>query len=80
MRSKNKIKVYEQLNITYLYSCPKFDLLDPGTFEFPGIEPGVSLELAQFRKANISDITYELYFNIPSEKTESIEASGNDLI
>ncbi len=41
----------------------------------PNIEPGISLELAQFRKANISDITYELYFKIPEEESESIPAS-----
>ncbi|MFP8489299.1 M1 family metallopeptidase [Gracilimonas sp. Q87] len=42
----------------------------------PNIEPGVSLKLAQFRKANISDITYELYFNIPAEQSDSIEAQA----
>ena len=47
-----------------------------GSSTSPDIEPGISLELAQFRKANISDITYELYFNIPEEQTESIGASA----
>ncbi|MEX0723294.1 MAG: M1 family aminopeptidase [Gracilimonas sp.] len=41
----------------------------------PKVEQGVSRELAQFRKANISDITYELYFNIPEEESGSIDAS-----
>ena len=47
-----------------------------GCSNSPGIEPGVSLELAQFRKANISDITYELYFNIPAEQSDSIQAQA----
>ncbi|MEP1141890.1 MAG: M1 family aminopeptidase, partial [Balneola sp.] len=37
--------------------------------------PGVSLELAEYRKSKLSDIRYELAFDIPSEKEESI--SGN---
>jgi aminopeptidase N len=41
----------------------------------PKVEPGISLELAQFRKANISNITYELYFNIPEEQSGAIKAS-----
>lgn len=45
----------------------------------PKIEPGISLELAQFRKANISDITYELYFIIPEEQTEAIEGKATIL-
>lgn len=50
-----------------------------GCSSSPNIEPGVSIELAQFRKANISDITYELYFNIPEEQSESIDASATVL-
>ena len=50
-----------------------------GCSSSPQIEPGVSLELAQFRKANISDITYELYFNIPEDQSESIAASATVL-
>jgi len=41
----------------------------------PPVEPGVSLELAQFRKENISDIVYDLYFNIPEELSAQITAS-----
>ena len=37
--------------------------------------PGVSLELAEYRKSKLSDIRYELALDIPSEKEESI--SGN---
>lgn len=47
-----------------------------GCSNSPSIEPGVSLELAQFRKANISDITYELYFNVPAEQSDSIQAQA----
>lgn len=38
-------------------------------------EEGVSWTLAQGRKANISDIRYELHFDIPESKEESIPAS-----
>ncbi len=41
----------------------------------PKVEPGVSLELAKFRKALISDVNYELLFNIPGKETEDISAS-----
>ncbi|MCP9290799.1 M1 family metallopeptidase [Gracilimonas sediminicola] len=41
----------------------------------PKVEPGVSLELAKFRKALISDVNYELFFNIPGKETEDISAS-----
>ncbi|MDR9419357.1 M1 family metallopeptidase [Gracilimonas sp.] len=47
-----------------------------GCSSIPTVEPGVSLELAEFRKAHISDITYELYFNIPENQNESISASS----
>ncbi|MFA5648409.1 MAG: M1 family aminopeptidase [Bacteroidales bacterium] len=36
------------------------------------IIPGVTLELAQQRKAQISDITYNLSFNIPAQISDSI--------
>ena len=38
------------------------------------IESGVSWELAQQRKASISDIRYELSFDIPKDKDDSIKA------
>ena len=41
----------------------------------PVVEPGVSAELAQFRKDNISDIVYELYFDIPEQASGEIKAS-----
>ena len=50
-----------------------------GCSSSPSVEPGVSLELAQFRKANISDITYELYFNIPEDQSESISGTATIL-
>ncbi len=37
-------------------------------------EPGVSLELAQFRKEVVSDINYQLSFSIPESKSDSISA------
>ena len=40
------------------------------------IEPGVSLELAQHRKATISQLAYKLAMDIPAEKDADIPASG----
>lgn len=39
------------------------------------IKPGVSLELANQRSAIISEIQYQLHFNIPSSKNVEIEAN-----
>ena len=39
------------------------------------IEPGVSLELANQRSAAISEIQYQLHFNIPSAINDDIEAT-----
>ncbi|MCF0213043.1 MAG: AAA family ATPase, partial [Muribaculaceae bacterium] len=36
------------------------------------VEEGVSLELAQHRKATISDLAYHLYFRIPKDKEQSV--------
>lgn len=41
----------------------------------PVNEPGVSLELAEFRKALISDIRYDLFFHIPEKKESPIDGS-----
>jgi len=41
----------------------------------PPNEPGVSLELAEFRKSLISDIHYTLFFNIPKDQKSQIEAT-----
>ncbi|TRZ42854.1 M1 family aminopeptidase [Robertkochia solimangrovi] len=38
------------------------------------IKPGIPLELAQMRKARLSDISYNLHFNIPAEKEKQIPA------
>ena len=46
-----------------------------GCSHLPDIEPGVTLELAQFRKAQISDINYQLFFQIPETEADSIAAS-----
>ena len=39
------------------------------------VEPGVSLELAEHRKATISDINYNLTFRIPESQDQPISAS-----
>ncbi len=39
------------------------------------VMPGVSLELAKYRKSIISNIQYTLNFDIPSEKSKPIEAT-----
>jgi aminopeptidase N len=41
-----------------------------------GPEPGVSLELAEFRKSVLSDIKYDLTFSIPEQKESPILASN----
>lgn len=41
----------------------------------PQNEPGVSLELAEFRKSLLSDIHYSLYFNIPENRETPINAT-----
>ncbi|UEG55009.1 M1 family aminopeptidase [Mucilaginibacter daejeonensis] len=38
------------------------------------VEPGVSLQLSKYRKANISDIKYELRFEVPAARSEAIGA------
>jgi aminopeptidase N len=35
-------------------------------------EPGVSLELAQYRSKHISEVHYDLWFNIPANQTEPV--------
>lgn len=40
----------------------------------PGLEDGVSRKLANYRKSVLSDINYQLSFNIPIEKSKSIAA------
>lgn len=42
----------------------------------PPNEPGVSLELAEFRKSIISDIHYELHFLIPEDQQQPIQAGS----
>jgi aminopeptidase N len=37
-------------------------------------DPGISLELAKFRKQQISDIHYKLDFSIPKNKNEGINS------
>ena len=41
------------------------------------IESGVSWELAQQRKASISDVRYKLSFDIPKDKDDFIKAEGS---
>ena len=49
------------------------------------LEKGISYELAQYRKQQLSDIVYRLHFSIPKEKdqpiptTLQIEFTVNDL-
>ena len=40
------------------------------------VEPGVSLQLAQHRAANISDVNYRLHFDIPAQIDAPIQASA----
>jgi aminopeptidase N len=40
-----------------------------------GVKNGVSLELAQYRAASLSNINYKLWFGIPSDADQSIDGS-----
>lgn len=40
----------------------------------PGVESGVSRQLANYRKANISDVHYRMELDIPAEKDQKIAA------
>ena len=39
------------------------------------LEKGISLELAKYRKQQVSNVVYHLDFDIPTTKTEPIPAS-----
>ncbi|MEQ8475180.1 M1 family aminopeptidase [Fulvivirga sp.] len=39
------------------------------------LDPGISKELAEFRKANIENVVYKLEFNIPEDDKQQINAS-----
>ena len=43
----------------------------------PPLEPGISWELAEFRKANLDNVAYLLHFDIPTNKENPIPASVN---
>jgi len=43
----------------------------------PPVVPGVSLELAEYRKSVLSDISYQLHFTIPEHQDEAIDGSLN---
>ncbi|RED25226.1 aminopeptidase N [Flavobacterium cutihirudinis] len=52
-------------SIGYSQSNPKENLI---------VENGVSEQLAQFRKKQISDVRYQLFFEIPNQKNENINS------
>ena len=39
------------------------------------LDPGISRELAQWREATYHDIAYRLHFDIPAQRTESVEGT-----
>ena len=41
-----------------------------------GMEPGVSYELASFRKENIKDVRYRLFFDIPADRRKTLKAKA----
>ncbi len=43
----------------------------------PALEPGISWELAQFRKTNLENVAYQLHFDIPKNNENPIPASVN---
>ena len=54
------------LFLTLFISCEKSDLIP--------VEKGISYELAKYRKEQISNIVYDLSFNIPIQKSQPIPA------
>ncbi|WP_299777817.1 M1 family aminopeptidase [uncultured Formosa sp.] len=64
-----KFNIVAVLILCSLWSCKK------ETKDYSEIQPGVSWELAQHRKANLSDINYKLSFNLPEEKLKPILAN-----
>ncbi len=55
------------ISLTFI-SCSK-------PIKSPPLEPGISWELAEFRKANLGNIAYQLHFDIPESKADPIPAS-----
>ncbi|WP_159022491.1 M1 family aminopeptidase [Formosa sp. L2A11] len=64
-----KINIIVVLALFCLWSCQE------ETKDYSKIEPGVSWDLAQHRKENLSNINYKLSFNLPKEKAEAILAN-----
>ena len=46
------------------------------TFDEKILETGVSSELAKFRKDNLKDLRYRLFFNIPESRSESLKGKA----
>lgn len=61
------------LNVLFLLASSCSPKIYQGHF----LDSGISLELAQFRATQLSDIHYELDFQIPSSKTDPIPAKLN---
>ena len=59
--------------ITLIASLALLSCVDKNNAPFK-LEDGVSLELANYRKGQISDINYQLDFNIPKDRTSPIPA------
>lgn len=45
------------------------------TKEDPRYDSGISRELAEWRKATISDLSYKLHFDLPAERSEAVDGS-----
>jgi len=54
-------------------SCSGYKMMNGPVFN-----PGVSLELAELRKQEVSGLKYKLYFKIPEDKNE--EVSGKVVV
>ena len=46
------------------------------TKEDPRYDSGISRELAEWRKATISDLSYKLHFDLPAERSEAVDGSA----
>jgi len=66
----NKTLHMKSINTALLLLITSLLLVSCNGIEAPPAEPGVSLELAIFRKALISDIHYKLEFTIPEDEEQ----------
>jgi aminopeptidase N len=66
---------FRLFQVLFLFSLFILILPSCDRYHEVAVEPGVSLELAEYRKSVLSDIRYRLHFNIPEEQADPIGGS-----